>query len=690
MPRYVRGVVPAAAQAEQDAARPNVHTDQAGRVVITAAYDPRLNEALKALNGGRSTWDSRARVHRPPIHRDPGRVLEIAVESGLAVGDDARVAIEAEQDRQDRNRAAATAIEADLLPVPGLAEGLALKPQQYPVVRFALEHRRILVGDDMGWGKTLSSLAAVAADGAYPAVVVCRPSLTLNWIAEIRRFFAALTVHEATGTTPQPISDGTDVVVIGSAAPAARPQTTTAGGKQFGWVTALAAAGPKALIIDEGQDTKERTANRSQACEQLAAAVIECDGLVLDLTGTAILNRPRELCQQLTIFGRIGEFGGPKAFLWRYCLSEVNEWGASYTGARHLTELHDRLLAWGIMIRRSDDTALGLPPCREHIPPGRLDPGVMDRYRRAEHDLLGYLADRARQEAERRGTDPSHAAVQAATRAQAAEHLVALNTLRQLAGQAKRSYVTTWIRQYVAAGEKVMVAAHHRDEVDHYAAAFGGLKLQGGQPVADKEAAKATFQQEPIERAPVIVVAIGAGGVGHTLTAAAIGIQAEQAWTPGETQQMKKRLHRIGQDRPVDYYITVACGTIDEHLWGVVSAKQTTLDDVLDGKSDQGAAVDEITIAAALTWRLTQQGLTGQVAQPRADHQDEPPGDRSRRSTRRAEQAALPSAAPAVAAGTRAEAATRPAATQSAGPKNAPGLVSPVTRPAQNPTRAAR
>src|SRR5262249_30774017 len=176
----VRALVPAAsAQAQEEAARPNVCTDAAGRVVITADYNPRLNDALKAMNGGRSTWDRAARVHRPPIHRDPGRVLEITEQFGLTVGEDARAAIEAEQDRQDRNQAAATAFEAAPVPIPGLAEGTSLKPQQYPVARFAIEHRRVLIGDDMGWGKTLSSLAAVAADGAYPAVVVCRPSLTL-------------------------------------------------------------------------------------------------------------------------------------------------------------------------------------------------------------------------------------------------------------------------------------------------------------------------------------------------------------------------------------------------------------------------------------------------------------------------------------------------------------------------------
>jgi Bifunctional DNA primase/polymerase, N-terminal/SNF2-related domain/YspA, cpYpsA-related SLOG family len=596
---------------------PPVRLDDRNRtIIIDAPFNPELNQALKDANHGRSTWDRNARVHRL-TPRAATALPDLAQRFGLEISEQAREVITAETARQDHNRADASAFEADPVPVPGLADGTALKAQQYPVVRFALTHRRVLIGDDMGWGKTLSSLAAVAADGAYPAVVVCRPSLTLNWAAEISRFFPALAVYKAVGTTPAPVPPGTDVIIIGSAALAGKPRKTPDGAKEFGWVEALTVAAPKALIIDEGQDTKERATNRSQACEQLAAAVTARDGLVLDLTGTAILNRPRELCQQLAILGRIGEFGGPKAFLWRYCLSETNEWGASYNGARNLLELHDRLRAWGLMVRRSDDAALGLPPCREHvmcIPQADLDPAVLDRYRQAEADLLSYLAEQARQAARQLGEDPDSAAVQAVMRASAAEHLVAIGALRQLAGQAKRGYVTAWVRERVAAGEKVMVAAHHRDEVDAYAAEFGGLKLQGGQSVEQKEAVKATFQEQSAAVAPVISVAIGAGGVGHTLTAARIGIQAEQAWTPGETQQMKKRLHRIGQDGPVDYYITVAEGTIDEHLWQVVTAKQTTLDAVLDGHSDQGTGDDETSVAAELTWRLTKHGLSG--AQP--------------------------------------------------------------------------
>jgi hypothetical protein len=59
----------------------------------------------------------------------------------------------------------------------------------------------------------------------------------------------------------------------------------------------------------------------------------------------------------------------------------------------------------------------------------------------------------------------------------------------------------------------------------------------------------------------------------------------------------------------VDYYVTIADGTIDEHLRAVVTAKQATMDAVLDGRSDSGAAADEKSVAAELTWRLTRQGL---------------------------------------------------------------------------------
>ena len=81
----------------------------------------------------------------------------------------------------------------------------------------------------------------------------------------------------------------------------------------------------------------------------------------------------------------------------------------------------------------------------------------------------------------------------------------------------------------------------------------------------------------------------------------------------------------------MDYYVTVAEGTIDEHLWAVVTAKQATLNAVLDGRSDQGTAADETSVAADLAWRLTQQGLgTSGARDPGQRPDDEPHQDRVR------------------------------------------------------------
>ena len=57
--------------------------------------------------------------------------------------------------------------------------------------KFALAQRKVLIGDEMGLGKTLQALAAIvhlAAQGKKHALVVCPPSLRINWEREIRKF----------------------------------------------------------------------------------------------------------------------------------------------------------------------------------------------------------------------------------------------------------------------------------------------------------------------------------------------------------------------------------------------------------------------------------------------------------------------------------------------------------------------
>jgi hypothetical protein len=593
-----------------------VYLDTKGRLTIKTEYvrgvTPQMNDALRALNFGRSTWIKEDRVHRPPL-REPAKLMAVITRHELRLTDDARALIEAGIKTQELNTAEGRAITAEPVDVPGLADDITIMPQQFPPIRYALRNRRVFLGDEMGWGKTLQALATVAADGAYPAIVVCRPSLTINWVKEIGRFFPALTVFEANGTTPAPVPAGTDIVVIGTAALGALDKTrSNRAYKVFPWVDQLAALKAKALILDEGQDAKEQTANRTQAVITLAQPIIKRDGIVLDLTGTAIINRPKELMTQLQILGRISEFGGPGTFLVRYCEDpeKGNQWGRNFTGAKNLLELNDRLLRYGVMVRRNDDAALGLPSNTRHtitVPVAELDRAAMAEYWEAEADVITWLAEQARELARKNNSCPDSAAVCAAMKAMAAEHLVRLNALRQIIARAKMPAATRFIDGHLDDGEKVMIAVHHRDVVKAFTGRYGDRKIWGGQSVASKEEDKAAYQGDPNTK--VITVAISAGGVGHTLTAGRIGVQVEMPWTPGDANQMMKRQHRIGQTRECHYYVLLAEGTVDVDMHTLVTGKQNILNQVLDGKADTGATDDERSIVAEVAWKLTQKGL---------------------------------------------------------------------------------
>src|SRR3954462_5154114 len=65
---------------------------------------------------------------------------------------------------------------------------LPLAPFQWAGVRYALDARRTFLADEQGLGKTVQALAALEADEAFPAVVVCPASLKLNWERECERW----------------------------------------------------------------------------------------------------------------------------------------------------------------------------------------------------------------------------------------------------------------------------------------------------------------------------------------------------------------------------------------------------------------------------------------------------------------------------------------------------------------------
>src|SRR5436190_70534 len=81
-----------------------------------------------------------------------------------------------------------------------------LAPFQWAGVRYALDARRAFLADEQGLGKTVQALAALEADDAFPAVVVCPASLKLNWEREAARWLPqrSRTVVSGRGTAIAP------------------------------------------------------------------------------------------------------------------------------------------------------------------------------------------------------------------------------------------------------------------------------------------------------------------------------------------------------------------------------------------------------------------------------------------------------------------------------------------------------
>jgi len=550
------------------------------QVFVEFPYDPVMVEVIRRVEN--VLFSKSRKVWAAPLS-SLGEVLELAGKFSLVVDSGA---IEAhrrlsEAERRLVDLSSSTDAQLDLPEVGG-----TLRPYQRSGIAYALEARRCFIADEMGTGKTIQSLVALEAIKSYPAIVVCPPTLTLNWALEASKWVPgrSVSIVENRKEFPGPA----DITIVGWS------NIST-------WVEEL--SGASSYIFDESHYAKTPNAQRTKAAIKISKGA---PGLVLCLTGTPITNRPAEFAPQLDILGRLGDFGGQWKFYKRYCGAFRDRFGVWHTdGASHLDELHEKLRG-SCYVRRTKDQVLDdLPPMLHNRILVTPDPKVMRDYRRAEDDIARYMADRAAEIARELGQSPGSAAVIAKIKAEANEHLVRIAALRRLAALAKMSAVDEWVGTLLESGAKVVLAAHHRDVVNALAEKFGGLKIQGGMLVQEVEDHKSRFMNEPEAR--VITLSIQAAKTGHTLTAAQDIAFVELPFTPADLDQTAARCHRIGQAGVVTAHYILAAGTIDEKIDRLIAMKRSVVDAATDGiVSDQAVSVGSELVAAYL-----QMGLDG-------------------------------------------------------------------------------
>lgn len=462
-----------------------------------------------------------------------------------------------------------------------LVLGGELQPFQHAGVRYLLKRRRSFLADEQGLGKTVQALATLEVDGAYPAVVVCPAGMKLTWEREAAKWLPhrRVAVLHGRGQVQWETVDA-DIVVLNYEIVEAH-------------LDPLADRAPRAVVFDESHYCKQPTAKRTKAAMKLSKA-IHPDGLRLALTGTPVLNQPRELTAQLRLIDRLKDFGSGA------------ELARRFKGPESHDRLHWHLRSRGFVRRLKQDVLPQLPAKRRVDVPLELNDPT--EYRLAEKDVIAWLRTQPLD------LSDLDAKIAAALRA---EQLVRMNHLRRLAARGKLPGAIAWVESFLASGEALVVFAQHREVQLALLERFpGALHILGDDSATQRDEAVTRFQQgkhldieHPAER--LIVCSMRAAAQGITLTRASNVAFLELDWTPAMHDQAEDRCHRIGQDDAVTAWYLLCPGTIDDEMSDILVRKRAVIDAVVDGNQ-----LPDEPVSLAVVRALRERGRGGADGPP--------------------------------------------------------------------------
>ncbi len=450
-------------------------------------------------------------------------------------------------------------------------------PYQQDGIRFGLEHKRIIIGDEPGLGKTLQSIGIVDTANAYPCLVICPSSLKINWQREFGKFTdkSALVLDNAVRTTwSYLLTMGMhQVAVVNYESLRKYFVWDIKGGKHFRLKDVVFCPQIrmfKSIIIDESHRVKDPSAQQTIFTKGLSVGK---EWIIL-LSGTPVVNRPEDLIAQLSIMNRLSEFGGRAQFMADYCTDPRDKMAEPAVPLSVLS----RQLYETCMIRREKAKVLPQLPDKTRVDL-YVEISNAPEYNLAAADLAEYL---------RQYKECSDWEIRRKMRMEA---LVRFMTLRSLATMGKISQAVDFIRTFLDSGKKLIVFCSLHDIVDELKKAFPkSVTVTGRDNPANKQAAVDAFQNNPAVQ--LIICSIKAAGVGLTLTAASSVAFLELPWTFCDCCQCEDRAHRIGQKDNVTCYYLLAKGTIDTVVYRLIQDKKNVANQIMN--SDDDIPTDEI------------------------------------------------------------------------------------------------
>lgn len=458
---------------------------------------------------------------------------------------------------------------------------LAMPPREYQRVAadLALQTGQLLVGDDLGLGKTATAICVLSDPRARPALVVTLTHLPRQWRAELQKFLPGAAVHIVKGTTPYDLNPIPDVIVMNYH-------------KLDGWAHALNGK-VKSVVFDEVQELRRTGTTQKPSLKYEGARLVASGADIrVGLSATPIFNFGGELFNVMDVLapGALGE--------WPEFAREWTTDGSDRTKAvvKEPRALGSYLREQGLMLRRTRREV------GRELPGLSIVPHTID----ANLDEIDKVASSAMELARVILRQGQHAKME---KLKAAEELSW--RLRQATGIAKAHFVAEFVRMLVESGEQVLLFGWHREVFRIWMerlADFNPVMFTGSESVNQKDAAKQAFVDGA---AKVLIMSNRAGaGIDGLQGVCRTVVIGELDWSPKVHEQGIGRVYRDGQIEPcVAYYLIADCGS-DPVIVDVLGLKRTQADGIMDPTAAliEESQVDPERIKTLATEFLRQRG----------------------------------------------------------------------------------
>jgi SNF2 family DNA or RNA helicase len=444
--------------------------------------------------------------------------------------------------------------------VKGFKPGHAPYLYQTQAARIAIDQGGLLLGDEVGLGKTITAAALLCMGAPLPAGVVVQAHLAHQWMERLEEF-TTLRVHVISGTNPYTLPPA-DVYIF---------RYTNIGG----WIDFLKNGFLKTIIYDEIQELRHGT----DTGKGRAAAIVSAHALCrMGLTATPIYNYGDEM-HTIVEYIRPDLLGSREEF--------VREWCKTGRIVKDPDALGSYLRDTGWFLRRTEDD----PTVNQSMPPANVVTVKVAWDSGAAADDAALMRALAM-------------SVMSGSFAEAGRAARELDVkMRHMTGVAKARSVANYIRMLLRDTPRVLVGLWHRDVyamLRESLADFRPTLYTGTESAVQKRASLAAFT---IGQSRVLMMSLrsGAGldGLQHYCDEVVIG---ELDWSPQVHHQLIGRLRRPGQPNQVNAHYLYTDEGSDPVLVETLGIKS----DQARGLNDPGAAPRARTTDDSRVKRLAQ------------------------------------------------------------------------------------